>query len=257
MISINELVSFYPDKLKPFKKNILREYLQYKILQIIYDSNHFNALVFMGGTAIRIIYGNTRFSEDLDFDNISLTQDNFKSLMNLLKKKLELEGYNIETKFTFKGAFRCQLKFIELLSNMNLSNHKDAKLIIQVDTEPQNYKYQPKKVLINKFDVFTRIISVPVDLLLSQKITAFFTRKRLMGRDLFDIVFLHSKTNPDLNYLKQKLNITNSSELKKQMLSKCGNIDFNSLAKDVSPFIFNPNDSKKILFFKEYIETKF
>lgn len=131
MISIDELINFYSDKLKPFKKNILREYLQYKILQIIYDSSHFKDLIFMGGTAIRIIHGNTRFSENLDFDNISLTKDSFKSLMYLIKKNLELEGYNIETKFTFKGAFRCQLKFIELLSNMNISKHKDAKVNIQ------------------------------------------------------------------------------------------------------------------------------
>jgi Domain of unknown function (DUF1814). len=40
----------------------------------------------MGGTSLRIIYNNSRFSEDLDFDNFSLTQAEFTLLSEKLKK---------------------------------------------------------------------------------------------------------------------------------------------------------------------------
>ena len=39
MISLEQLESYYPPNLRHFKKNILREYLQYKILDIVFNSN--------------------------------------------------------------------------------------------------------------------------------------------------------------------------------------------------------------------------
>ncbi len=257
MIDIEQLHNFYPENLKPFKKNILREYLQYKILEIIYESKYLENLIFMGGTAIRIVHGNTRFSEDLDFDNRGISKEEFLELTELIKKRLELEGYKIETKTTFKQAYKCQFKFLDILLQTGITGHKKAKLVIQLDSEPQNYKYNPQRVLINKFDVFTRIFSVPAELLLSQKICAVFTRKRPMGRDFFDIVFLYARVSPDMEYLKQKLNIINSFHLKSKLLDKCKSLDFEQLSKDIIPFIFKPNDSKKVLFFKDYVKEKF
>ena len=54
MLDIDQIESFYPVQLRIFKKNLLREYLQYKILEIIFDSNFGEKLSFMGGTTIRI-----------------------------------------------------------------------------------------------------------------------------------------------------------------------------------------------------------
>jgi predicted nucleotidyltransferase component of viral defense system len=67
MLELGQIESFYPESYRAFKKNILREYLQYKILEILFDSKYANNLVFMGGTSIRIICGSNRFSEYLDF----------------------------------------------------------------------------------------------------------------------------------------------------------------------------------------------
>ena len=78
MLELDQIISFYPEKLRIFKKNILREYLQYKILEIIFNSPFANKVVFMGGTALRIFYDNARFSEDLN----SITWEFF--LRNLL-----------------------------------------------------------------------------------------------------------------------------------------------------------------------------
>jgi len=257
MIDIEHLSSFYPDNVKPFKKNILREYLQYKILEIIFNSKYSSKLVFMGGTAIRIIHQNTRFSEDLDFDNRGISKEKFIDLSEHIKKNLELEGYKLETKVKTTGGYRCHFEFLDILSQTGISGHIEAKLVIQLDTEAQNYKYEPDKELINKFEVFTNIFVVPKKLLLAQKICAVFTRTRTMGRDFFDIVFLHSQIEPDMRYLSEKLDIKDKKELKNKLSEKCKTLDFKQLAKDISPFIFNPNDSKKVEMFPEYLEAKF
>lgn len=257
MINIEHLISFYPDNLKPFRKNILREYLQYKVLDIIYNSKYNRNLIFMGGTSIRIIHKNTRFSEDLDFDNKGISAQEFTELAEDIKKSLELEGYKPEIKVTKKGAYKCSLKFPGILFQTGISGHREAKLVIQIDTEPQNYEYEPQSELINKFEVFTSIFTVPVNLLLSQKIYAVFTRKRPMGRDFFDIVFLHGRAEPDMQYLSEKLGIKDRRELKERLLERCKNYDFRQLAGDIKNFIFNPNDSQKVTLFYDYVKSKF
>ncbi len=61
MLDIKQIESFYPENLRPFKRNLLREYVQYKILETVYESDWSQKLVFTGGTAIHLLHGNTRF----------------------------------------------------------------------------------------------------------------------------------------------------------------------------------------------------
>ncbi len=257
MLSLEQLESYYPLNLRHFKKNILREYLQYKILDVIFNSN-FNfsisgKLSFMGGTSLRIIYNNSRFSEDLDFDNFGLTQNEFILLSEKIKKELELEGYSTEIKNVFKGAYRCYIKIPKILFDEKLSGLPEEKIIIQVDTESQNFEYRPERKIINKFDVFTEILTTPPDILLSQKIYASLNRKKAKGRDFWDIIFLLQKTKPNYDYLYKKLGVKTSADLKNKFIKDLNQFDFNELAKDVEPFLFNPEESKKIKLFLEYI----
>ena len=254
MISLEQLESYYPHNLRHFKKNIMREYLQYKILDIIFNSNTGDKLSFMGGTSLRIIYNNSRFSEDLDFDNFSLTQAEFTLLSEKIKKGLELEGYSTETKNVFKGTYRCYIKIPKILFDNKISMLPKEKIIIQVDTEPQNFNYKPERKIINKFDVFTEISTTPLDILLSQKIYASLNRKRAKGRYFWDIIFLLQKTKPNYDYLYKKLDIKTSADLKDRFIKDLTSVDFNELAKDVEPFLFNPAEAKKIKLFLKYIK---
>jgi len=255
MLDIKQIEFFYPEYLKSFKRNLLREYLQYKILEMIFDSKFWETLSFMGGTAIHLIHSNKRFSEDLDFDNLGLTKKGFEELVKLIKKGLELEGYTVETKNVFRGAYRSYLKVPNILFDNGLSRHKDEKMLIQIDVEPQGIKYTPDKMIINIFDVFLRINMVPLDILLAQKIYAIFKRKRAMGRDFYDAVFLLGMTKPNLDYLKLKLNIKDMADLKRKLLLKCKSLELKRLAKDVEPFLFTSSDSKKVLLFYDYIKS--
>lgn len=255
MLDIKEIEAFYPVELRQYKRNLLREYLQYKILEIIFDSDFGNRLFFMGGTAIRILHNNDRFSEDLDFDNRGLTNKEFEELSRLISRNLAREGYANEISESYKGAFRCNVKFTGLLHSIGLSAHKEERLLIQVDTEPQHYEYQPEKNIINKFNIFVRINLVPIETLLAQKIYAIFNRHRPMGRDFYDAVFLWSRTKPDFNYLQKKMNIAEMATLKERLLHHCSQLDFPQLSRDVLPFLFNPHNVKKVTCFREFIET--
>jgi predicted nucleotidyltransferase component of viral defense system len=255
MLSLLNIEKYYPINEQPFKKNILREYLQYKILEIIFNSKIGQNLSFIGGTILRIVYNNSRFSEDLDFDNFGLTEKEFTFLADEIKNGLELQGYKVEIKNVFKGAYRSYIKMPNILFNNNMSNLENEKILIQIDTTPQAFDYVRDLKILNKFDVFTQVYATPLDILLSQKIYAALNRSRAKGRDFFDIVFLLPQTKPNYEYLEKKLGIRNSQELKAELISKTMKLDFNELAKDVEPFLINANDSKKVKMFIPYIQS--
>ncbi len=48
-------------------RNVVREYLQARILQVLQREGAVLALAFHGGTALRFLYHIPRYSEDLDF----------------------------------------------------------------------------------------------------------------------------------------------------------------------------------------------
>jgi len=256
MLSLNQIKSFYPQSLQSFERFMIREYLQFKILEIIFETTYASKLSFLGGTCLRIVHQNQRFSEDLDFDNFNLTAEDFDSITSILLKELQLLGYEIEMRNIHQGAYHCYIRFPELLYKEGLSHHKEEKILIQLDTEAHHFEYQPDQPILNKFDVFSKINTTPPDLLLSQKFYALLNRKRNKGRDFFDIVFLLSMgIMPNFNYLKFKTGIENSTELKARVLSKSEQLDIKEMAKDVKPFLFNTRDEKKILFFPEYIRN--
>ena len=255
MLNFNDILSYYPQKLRIFKENILKEYLQYLVLNIVFSTKYSNKLVFLGGTAIRMIHNSTRFSEDLDFDNTGLSETDFGKVSEVIKRQLELEGYNVEIENIFKGAFHCYIKFPGLLFQNELSGHEQEKILIQLDAEPQKYTYRPEKYLLNKFGIFRYINIVPLDLLLSQKICACFTRKRSKGRDFFDVVYLMGKTAPDYKFLEDRFNIKNQTELIARLKEKSDSLDLKALSKDVEPFLFDPSQKDRVINFKNWLET--
>lgn len=254
MLSLAEIEKNYPENLRAFRGFLLREYLQHKILQFIFDSSYASRLCFLGGTCLRIVHGNSRFSEDLDFDNFELKEEVFGEIAGHIKDQLEREGYDVEMKTVYRGAYHCYIRFPELLYREGLSGHAGEKILIQLDTEPQHYEFTPDKYILNRFDVFTQIFVTPPQLLLAQKFYTILNRQRNKGRDFFDAIFLLSKVDaPDYAYLKKKAGIATPQDLKDRLLEKCSKIDMGQMAKDVEPFLFNPSDTKKVTLFVDYI----
>ena len=255
MLTLSEIEKNYPENLRVFKRFILREYLQYKLLQILFDSEYANELCLLGGTCLRIVHGNTRFSEDLDFDNFTIAEDTFAKVSDVLKKQLEQEGYDVEMKTIYKGGYHCYIRFPEILYKEVLSAYREEKILIQLDTEPQHFDFVPENYILNRFDVFTQIFITPLNLLLAQKFYAVCNRERNKGRDFFDIAFLLSLIDrPDYNYLEFKMGVCNEKQLKERIIEKCKSVNMQDMAKDVQPFLFYPRDIQKVLLFPDLIK---
>ncbi|MFA6433318.1 MAG: nucleotidyl transferase AbiEii/AbiGii toxin family protein [Elusimicrobiales bacterium] len=255
MLSLVNIEKYYPPRERPFKRNILREYLQCKILEIVFNTETGRGLAFLGGTALRIVYGNNRFSEDLDFDNFGLTERAFADLAGAVKRGLELQGYAVEIKNVFKGAYRSYIRFPGVLFDNDISGLRDEKILIQMDTVPHAFDYARDLKILNKFDVFTQIYASPIDLLLSQKIYAALNRPRAKGRDFYDIAFLMPQTKPNYRYLRDKTGIPDGRGLKERLLARTSELNLNELAGDLEPFLVNSGDSNKVRMFEAYIKS--
>lgn len=255
MLKLSDIEAQYSEAERGLKHNLLREYLQYKILELLFNSAIGRQLVFLGGTAIRIAYHGQRFSEDLDFDNFGLEDHAFRQVADSVKESLKQEGLQADIQTLIENkTFHYKIKFPAILFGASRSGHPQEKILIKVDTEPQEFAYQPRRILINKFDVFTEIYVTPPDILLSQKITAIFKRIRPQGRDFYDLVFLRSLAKPNFDFLALKLNITNSSTLKKALLEKIETVDLPQLAKDVNPFVFSKQALQRIIKFEAFVK---
>jgi len=255
MLSLSQIQTQYPAALQPFSRFILREYLQHKLLQLIYDSPLGERFFFLGGTCLRIVHGNSRFSEDLDFDNTGVTAAEFEELAAVVVRGMKLEGYEVDMKMVRKDAYHCHVRFPALLFKEGLSGHREERILIQLDTEPQHFAFKPDLYLLNRFDIFTQIQTTPPDLLLAQKFYAILNRVRNKGRDFYDAVFLLGRqVRPNYAYLTQKRGIETPADLQAQLLAHCQTLDMQAMADDVRPFLFNPREDRLVTLFPHYIQ---
>lgn len=255
MINLEDIKKNYPYP-SGFDRSALREYFQYKILDILFKNGLSEKISFLGGTAIKICYGSRRYSEDLDFDNFGLTETDFTNMSESIKNQLTLEGYEIEIKNILKTVFRCYIKIPQVLFENKVSHFSNEKINIQIDTMAHDFDFTPDTFVLQKYDVFRNIKLTPKDVILSQKVAAILGRKRAKGRDFYDLVYLRGITDFNYDYLRTKLNINNAKELKHALLAVSSELDFNALVTDVSPFLMNQEEKSYVLNFKQYIEQK-
>jgi hypothetical protein len=255
MLSYEQMAQGFAPTIRDSKpRGVLREYLQYLILKAIYTSKYGKDLVFLGGTCLRIIYGSARFSEDLDFDNRGLSQDDWRDMSEWIVSYLRWEWLEAESQEVFKWAFHCYVRIPHILQGYWLSPHESEKILIQIDTVAQWYDYSAELVDIDAFGISTKLLSTPREILLSQKIYAAYGRKRTKGRDFYDIRYLQNWwVSPDYGYLSAKMGIHDAPELLQYMYEHNKTIDFASLTRDVEPFLFRNEDLSLVRDFPLYI----
>jgi predicted nucleotidyltransferase component of viral defense system len=253
MFSLEQIKTYFPPYIDQYEL-MIKEYLQYKILKLIFQSSQWAKLSFLWWTALRIVYANTRFSEDLDFDNFGLSFEEFGDLSEIIAKGLRLEWLEVEFRTIQKWAFHCHIKLPHILYDNQLAAMSTQKILIQIDTVAQWYDYVPTITALSKFDTQTTIKNCSPSLLLAQKLYTVFERKRMKGRDFHDIVFLSGITQqPDWWYLALKMNITSADQLHRYLADKCKWVDFDALQQDVQPFLFQ-TDNQSVKLFPQLIE---
>ena len=127
------------------KRAILREYLQSKILNLIYQNSLSLDYYFIGGTSLRLLRGLDRFSEDLDFD---LLEKDLKALdLNVLAEKLKddfAKKYLLPIAAKVQGKTRIYLKF-PILKDLGLAEKEESDQLF--------VKIEPMKSLFEKPEI--------------------------------------------------------------------------------------------------------
>jgi predicted nucleotidyltransferase component of viral defense system len=257
MISIEQIRAAYPGMAQDKDEFLLKEYLQYRMLRLIYRSEYGRKLVFLGGTCLRLIHDNPRFSEDLDFDNRGLDTAQFKELGEEVRAGLTAEGYEVEIDIRSKTAYRCKVRFPGLLFKHGMSGHAEQRVLIQFDTEPQRYAYEPELPTISKFGIAMTVPCCSPSLLLAQKCITILKRPRNKGRDFYDLVFLLSRgIAPDMGYITQRTGLESQRAMAQALLDHCAKLDMTAQAEDVRQFVIDAETLETVIEFQGVIRGR-
>lgn len=245
----------YPTVGTAWRPSILREYLQLKTLQSVYASPAGQHLVFMGGTAIHLLTGSPRFSEDLDFDNRGCSVEEVQQLGDAVTRRFAQEGVRCLSDMRQRGAVTVTLRFPDMLQRWQLSGHRDQVLRIKLDMEPQNWEAPAERRMLARLDVLTPVLATPLPVLLAQKVVAFLGRPRTMGRDIYDMSWLLGMTKPDYAMLNARFGIAGPEELRAAVLAKLGSLDLAALRADVLPFLPSAAEADRITLVAELLRS--
>ncbi len=186
------------------KLNSLREYLQVLSLKVLYDNGRFRSVAFVGGTALRILFGLRRFSEDLDFCRLESGTYNFPSLISELAAGFRKFGLDVQTRMgdakrRKSSVDSCLLKFTGLADRLDLGGPSGQKLAIrfEVDANPPEGWETAVTPLADPFVFAVTHYDLPS--LFASKLHACLFRPYLKGRDYYDLMwYLGRKIKPNL-----------------------------------------------------------
>ena len=245
----------------------LRELLQSLALLGLWRAKFFEHTAFYGGTALRILYGLDRFSEDLDFSLLTPSAKfSFDAYASALQKELNAFGFDItfepkqktkdsaiESAF-LKGNTFNQLIVIDASEQMLSEINKQSviKIKLEIDTKPPSDFDTEMKYLFSPVQFAVRSYTLPS--LFAGKMHALLCRKwknRVKGRDWYDFAWYISHY-PKLKIthlekrMKQSGHYTGSSPLTRDYLidllyENIDNLNIDAACKEVAPFINNTN----------------
>ncbi len=235
-------------------RQLLREYLQHVILRQLFEQKVLSKWVFHSGTALRIIYGVNRYSEDLDF-HLPAPDRNFsmETTITKLVKNLALQGYRIsEPAIANRTVQSVFIRFENLLSELGLTGQSSQKLSIKIEIDtnpPADFTTQTK--LINVYFPFSLVIH-ELPSFLAGKLHAILQRSYPKGRDYYDLIFLLSRRQalePNISYLQNALRQTGydgpvitAQNWRAVIADKIAGINWKDVAADVEPFLPTPAD---------------
>ncbi|PIQ81567.1 MAG: hypothetical protein COV76_08335 [Candidatus Omnitrophica bacterium CG11_big_fil_rev_8_21_14_0_20_64_10] len=165
--------------------NIAREYCQHLFLSAFYQRHAADRVLFKGGTALRIIYGSPRFSEDLDFSGFGIRKPAIEELITDTLSAVERVGVSIdieEAKATSGGYlgiihYRFEDYRVEIRLEISLRDRGTVK---------------PETALIaGDFLPAYTLLHLPQELLVEEKLKALLDRAK--PRDFYDLYFILRK----------------------------------------------------------------
>lgn len=262
---INAMLGDYQCQTQQDYQNSLKEIIQNIALLGLWRAKFFEHAAFYGGSALRILYGLDRFSEDLDFSLLTQNPEfKLKKYCNAIRIELASFGFEVEVDDKIK-SFRTHIQSAFIKANTKkqmitihapvmfvnvLPMQQQLKVKIEVDIDPPSdfkteakFLFQPIPFSINTFqqpDLF------------AGKIHALLCRQwntRVKGRDWFDLVWYVGKKIPlHLLHLKARLAQTglfektvslDLNQVKEMLYEKVNHLNFQQAKRDILPFIKN------------------
>lgn len=221
---------------------IIREYLQAKIISLVYSQKSSRRLFFVGGTSLRLLYGLDRFSEDLDFDSPNLDSKEIKNLLTFAAQSLERENFNLD----FYENQTSQKNYYEFRFH-NLSGDEE-KLVIKFDFESFWKKQTVETVTFNRYGFLANVTTKTLGQFVVEKLVAYLNRKETLARDLYDLVWLASQ-NAEADGQFAKFNGFEVEDLINKAKLKFEAENVESLEARLDKFLLNPTSQGKISFF--------
>ncbi|QVW36926.1 nucleotidyl transferase AbiEii/AbiGii toxin family protein [Geobacter sulfurreducens] len=261
--AVARMLAKYEPKSVDDSVRALREIIQEVALLGLWRSKFFEHAAFYGGTALRILYGLDRFSEDLDFSLLEPSPDfNLARYTASLEEELSAFGFNVRVEMVDKAvesavqsAFlkantRNELLVIETGGELagQVAAGQVLKVKIEVDTDPPTGFTTSTRYLLQPIPFAVRSYSLP-DLFAGKMHALLFRRwkNRVKGRDWYDFVW-YAANHPQLNlaHLEQRMRQTGhwggdlplSPAAFRELLSdSIDRLDVDQARNDVAPFV--------------------
>jgi predicted nucleotidyltransferase component of viral defense system len=265
---IENLLEKYKALTRTEFKNAIHEIMQEIALLGLWRAKFFDQAAFYGGTALRILYGLNRFSEDLDF---SLLQPNpsfdFIPFLKAIEEEMELSGLNVAVEHKIKhpeesirSAF---LKtgtletFIRIGLDESLRKHTQSneliKIKLEIDIDPPSGFLTESVPVIQPIPFSVR--SYTTQDLFAGKMHALLCRAykvRVKGRDWYDFIWYVSKGHRlHLAHLETRMrqsgHWTSPETLSPKLFSelmrqKIAGLNLSAAKEDIQRFIRDPRD---------------
>ncbi len=182
-IATQEQTSVYP--------NVVREYSQHVFLSELYRLPGSEHLLFKGGTALRIVYGSPRFSEDLDFSLSSLAIDVRTVVENLFVSVLaQMEQSGIHIELGNKSAPTSGGYFG--VATLNVAGYQPIGIEINVSARPRtDVRGEVDSIASDLVPTYTLYHLPQVELVEEKIFGALLGRKK--PRDFYDLYFIMRK----------------------------------------------------------------
>lgn len=244
----------------------LREILQEIALLGLWRSKFFEKAAFYGGTALRILYGLDRFSEDLDFSLLEPMADfNLEGYSAALEKELRAFGFEVSVEQKIKSvATAVQSAFLKsdtvkqllvIQAGAEIARQippgQVVRIKLEVDNDPPGGFATESRYLLQPLPFSVRSYTLPD--LFAGKMHALLCRRwknRVKGRDWYDLVWYCAR-HPQLHlaHLEQRMRQSGhwssakpftTDDLRRHLKQTIEGLDVDQARREVLPFVRDP-----------------
>jgi predicted nucleotidyltransferase component of viral defense system len=261
--AIRQLLAKYEIRSLDDSIRALREIMQEIALLGLWRSKFFEKAAFYGGTALRVLHGLDRFSEDLDFSLLERNEHfDLVGYSDALERELNSFGFEVEIESRKKPAgtaiqstflkanTRYQMITVEFDKGLirQVPRNQKLKIKLEIDTDPASGFSTANRYLLLPVPFAVRTFSLPD--LFAGKMHAVLCREwksRVKGRDWYDLVwFAANHPEMHLSHLEQRMRQTGHwkgpstftpEDFHTMLTRRISHVNIDQTRREVEPFV--------------------